>query len=262
MGFGNFNLGDAKDWLTGKTAAGYSYRNAKALQEQQAALNMWLQQEQEAFNSAEAVKQRDWESQMSNTSYQRAVKDLRKANINPMLAMANGGASTPTGSAATTGLATTASGSAPAGAGHDPSAMIESAVAAARSFGDIKNTFAQADKTEKETDLLSLQGLKTAAEIDKLKAETSHTKAETEKPGMIGQAVRSVTSTGKEWMHNGKELGTNLIDWFVNAASSAGAAIERLENTGSHNGSSTGGHGGNNARRSSDLMFSMPFKLR
>ena len=38
---------------------------------------------------------------MSNTSYQRAVEDMRKAGLNPILAYANGGASTPGGSGAT-----------------------------------------------------------------------------------------------------------------------------------------------------------------
>ena len=260
MGF-NLNFGDAKDWFTGKTQAGYSYRNAKALQEQEAALNMWLMQQQQKFNSAEAVKQRNWEQKLSDTSYQRAVKDLKKANINPLLAIHNGGASTPSGSVASSGLSSVGFGSAPAGPGHDPSGLITSAVLAAKSFGEIRNSYALANKTEKETDLLKLQGLKTAAEISKLKAETKHTNAETDKPGMIGQAVRAVTSTGHEWLSNSKELGKNLIDWFVNAASSAGSAVERLENTGSHNGKPMG-KGGNNRERLQNMLFSMPFKLR
>lgn len=55
---------------------------------------------QYAFNSAEAQKSRDWQEKMSNTSYQRAVQDLQKAGLNPVLAMMNGGASTPSGATA------------------------------------------------------------------------------------------------------------------------------------------------------------------
>ena len=54
-----------------------------------------------SYNSAEALANRKWQEHMSNTSYQRAVEDMRKAGINPILAYANGGASTPGGSGAT-----------------------------------------------------------------------------------------------------------------------------------------------------------------
>lgn len=52
------------------------------------------------FNSKEAQLNRDWQESMSNTAYQRAVADMKAAGINPMLAVMQGGASTPSGSSA------------------------------------------------------------------------------------------------------------------------------------------------------------------
>lgn len=52
-------------------------------------------------NSSANAENRSWQEHMSNTAYQRAVVDMRKAGINPMLAFSQGGASTPSGGAAT-----------------------------------------------------------------------------------------------------------------------------------------------------------------
>lgn len=47
-----------------------------------------------------AQKQMDFQKEMSSTAYQRATADMKAAGINPMLAYAQGGASTPSGAMA------------------------------------------------------------------------------------------------------------------------------------------------------------------
>lgn len=64
--------------------------------QRQADWNERMFQQQMEFNAAEAQKNRDWSERMEGTRYQRAMQDMEKAGLNPILAY--GGIATGAGS--------------------------------------------------------------------------------------------------------------------------------------------------------------------
>jgi hypothetical protein len=70
---------------------------------------------QNKINAEQAQINRDYQTEMSNTSFQRRVEDLKAAGLSPMLAYSQGGAAVPSGSqasaASNVGESTASSGS-------------------------------------------------------------------------------------------------------------------------------------------------------
>lgn len=97
------NMGTQQKYNRNSMLMQMGYNTLGAIQ--QGVYNHIEQQAAMSYNSAEAARNRAWQEQMSNTSYQRAVEDMRKAGINPILAYTQGGASTPSGAQGTIGSA-------------------------------------------------------------------------------------------------------------------------------------------------------------
>ncbi|QXP08098.1 MAG: DNA pilot protein [Arizlama microvirus] len=101
------------------------------------------------FNRAEAVKNREYQTEMSNTQHQRTMTDLRKAGLNPMLAMGATNSS-PSGASASSGSSAAMLNQKP-----DFSRAVSTAIEATMAKQNLENLKHQAHLTQEQIEKTS-----------------------------------------------------------------------------------------------------------
>lgn len=118
-----FNQGNiaAEDWQRSEQSAQLAFQRDLAQMREGNAFTASQNQLNRDFNSSEAQKQRDFEERMASTQYQRAVEDMKKSGLNPILAYSNGGSSVPSGAAASYNSGSGSSSPSRSSSGHSSS---------------------------------------------------------------------------------------------------------------------------------------------
>lgn len=195
-------------------------------------------------NAGLASDQMKFQARMSNTSYQRAVKDMLAAGLNPMLAYGQGGASTPSGSMARM---------------ENPvKDAVENFYRAKQVNSAINLQDAQADQSATQADLNSAQSVKSAIEtiktikefpgldkvVEKMEADIkaalagaeSHSAASARTRQVIDASRPAAASAGgfMDLFHSAQEaaktIGDNLPTWY-DVGDAAGNVFDKASNT-------------------------------
>lgn len=171
-GFWNFLIPAAASVIGGVLSSKGTRDTNQSNQNLSAEQNVWNAHQAalaRQFEDQQAGRQIDFQKDMANTSYQRAVGDMQAAGLNPMLAYSQGGAPAPSGAA---GSASPAQGISPIPRQNPTTAGLNAAFQAIGASNAIK----QGENIDADTELKRSQAQRETASAGELvqRAQSLH----------------------------------------------------------------------------------------
>lgn len=197
----------------------------------EAALARQFQAEQASsamrFSSSEADKAREYTTSMSNSAHQREMADLRKAGLNPILAIAHGGASTPSSpspSGATGGGAQASSSGSVSSSLPNIQNILGSAMEAARIIPEVRNRLQENENLKEQERLIAAQSARETASKMLLHEQVKKVSQETETEKHRTQVMSSGAEKAKSdaWLYGSK------VGQWLRVIGTTGSEMQRI----------------------------------
>ncbi|AXH74723.1 MAG: DNA pilot protein [Microviridae sp.] len=163
---------------------------------------------QNSAQSSAASSQQDFQLAMSSSAYQRAVKDMSAAGLNPMLAYSQGGASTPNGAMPVLGNV---------GAAASQGMATGAAIAQQR---------AQTDNIEANTNLLATQAK--VLESQALLNNTSANKVEQDRQTAVSALPGVIADAGSKGESYSQQLKINPLELYAKKLGITKAELDEM----------------------------------